>query len=184
MHSIVVANRPSGGEAAPRENFKAGTHPYPTGIDHAYGDGPADPLPLGEVGDWVRWRGYWGNGERAIGQRIGPRPLQPHAPRRQWEHPATSHASAKWRLPRVLPGRLLHLAGRITYPKPPILRASMDGERRCRIEWELKQSPWRRSRHLYLTVHDSTAGSRAARSANHPERATRPVEYHRPRPEG
>jgi hypothetical protein len=134
--------------------FKSGTHPYPTGIDHAYGDGPADPLPLQEFGDWVKWGGHWGNVERAVGRRVGRGPRSPMHQGDKWNHPAAFHASAKWSLPRAMLGRLLHLVGNITYPKAPILRASMDGERRCRVEWEFRQSPWRRSRHLYLTVHD------------------------------
>ena len=41
--------------------FEAGTHPYPIGIDHPYGDGPEAWLPVELFGDWVKWPGRWGN---------------------------------------------------------------------------------------------------------------------------
>jgi hypothetical protein len=135
--------------------FKRGTHPYPVGIDHAYGDGPPeDDLPIEPFGAWVHWAGRWGSSERAIGRRSGHGPRSPRHQGEKWEHPGAFHTSAKRRLPRAVLGRLLHLIGTATYPKPPLLRASMDGESRCRIKWEFQQSAWRRSRHLYLTVHD------------------------------
>ena len=41
--------------------FEAGTHPYPIGIDHPYGDGPEAWLPVERFGDWVTGPGGWGN---------------------------------------------------------------------------------------------------------------------------
>ena len=54
--------------------FEAGTHPYPVGIDHPYGDGPEGLLPVVPFGDWAEWPGRWGNSERVIARRIGNGP--------------------------------------------------------------------------------------------------------------
>jgi hypothetical protein len=163
--------------------FTAGTHPYPVGIDHAYGDGPAEPLPLEEFGDWVRWPGHWGNGERAVGRRIGRGPSSRMHQGDKWDRPAAFHSSAKWRLPRVLLRRLLHFIGTATYPKPPRLSAYMKGDRRCRIEWGLRQSPWRR-RGISISPSTTAIGwSRAGRCGNRPESTSRPFACRRPRPE-
>jgi hypothetical protein len=133
--------------------FESGTHPYPIGIDHPYGDGPDSWLPVEPFGPWVEWAGRWGNSERVIAKRVGNGPRSPAHQGAKWTRPAAFHARVRRRKARLLIGRLLHFLGRATYPNPPALRASLVG-RRCVIEWELAQSTWRRSRHLYLTVHD------------------------------
>jgi hypothetical protein len=72
----------------------------------------------------------------------------------KWEHPGAFHNGMRRRWLRGLVRRIMHLLGYATYPKPPVLRALLEGERRVVVEWKLDQLPWRRSRHLYLTVHD------------------------------
>jgi hypothetical protein len=64
--------------------FRGGTHPYPVGIDHAYGDGPPeDDLPVEPFGAWVDWTGRWGSSERATGRELGRGPRSPPPPRGQ-----------------------------------------------------------------------------------------------------
>jgi hypothetical protein len=133
--------------------FESGTHPYPIGIDHPYGDGPESRLPVEALGPWVDWCGRWGSSERAIAGRVGQAPRGPAHQGVKWDRPAAFHARVRRRRLRLLLGRLLHFLGRGTYPHPPTLRASIEG-RRCVIEWELARSGLRRARHLYLTVHD------------------------------
>ena len=54
--------------------FESGTHPYPIGIDHPYGDGPESWPAVEPFGDWVHWPGRWGNTERVIARKIGNGP--------------------------------------------------------------------------------------------------------------
>jgi hypothetical protein len=161
--------------------FRAGTHPYPVGIDHAYGDGPPeDELPIEPFGAWVDWAGRWGSSERAIGRGLGQGPRSPRYQGDKWNRPGAFHAKMRRRRVRGVLRRVMHLLGYATYPKPPLLRARLEGERRVVVEWELKQLPWRRSRHLYLTVHD---GKRvvASRTLRGPEQKGR-ARFRLPRP--
>jgi hypothetical protein len=99
--------------------FESGTHPYPIGIDHPYGDGPEAPLPVEGFGPWVEWGGRWGSSERAIGRRVGHGPRSPAHQGAKWERPATFHARVRRRKGRLLAGRLLHFLGRATYRSRP-----------------------------------------------------------------
>jgi hypothetical protein len=153
--------------------FTQGTHPYPIGIDHAYGDGPPeDDLPIEPFGPWAHWPGRWGSSERAIGRATGHGPRSPGHQGDKWRRPGAFHRKMRRRRLRGLLRRLMHLLGYATYPKPPVLRARLEGERRVVVDWDLEQLPWRRSRHLYLTVHD---GSRvlASRTIRRPDKRGR-----------
>ena len=163
--------------------FRQGTHPYPVGIDHAYGDGPPEyDLPIEPFGPWVDWAGRWGSSERAIGRGTGIGPRSPRHQGDKWEHPGAFHAKMSGRRLRGLLRRVLHLLGYATYPKPPRLSVWVEGERRVVVEWELEQLPWRRSRHLHLTLHD---GDRvvASRTLRRPAKRDR-AKLRLPRPVG
>ena len=146
--------------------FDAGTHPYPFGIDHPYGDGPEGLLPVVPFGDWVEWPGRWGNSERVIARRIGNGPRSPSQQQPKWDSPGGFHARIRRRRFRSLLGRGLHFAGRATFPRAPQLEARLDG-RLCTVTYRLDSSFWRRSRHLYLTAHDGdrVLASRTIRNA-------------------
>jgi hypothetical protein len=146
--------------------FEARTHPYPIGIDHPYGDGPEAWLELEPFGDWVRWPGRWGNSERVIARRIGNGPPSPSRQDVKWTSPASFQRKTRRRKLRALLGRGLHRLGRPFYPNPPELRARREGKR-CLVEYRLRNTTWRRSRHLYLTAHDGerVVASRALRGA-------------------
>jgi len=143
--------------------FEPGTHPYPSGIDHAYGDGPVDFLPVERPGPWVEWPGAWGSSERAIAGRLGNGPPSP-ARQAKWGNPAGFQARLQRRRLRSLIGRALHVLGRATYPLAPAIEAQVEAGR-CLVDYRLNQARWRRSRHLYLTVHegDRVIASRAMR---------------------
>jgi hypothetical protein len=67
---------------------------------------------------------------------------------------------------RAWVGRALHFLGRATYPRGPRVEARLEG-RRCVIAFELQNTALRRSRRLYLTIHedDRVIGSRIVRRA-------------------
>jgi hypothetical protein len=146
--------------------FGPGTHPYVLGIDHPYGDGPEALLPVEPFGDWARWPGRWGNSERVIARRIGNGPPSPGHQGSKWRSAAAFHRATKRRRLRASMGRLLHFVGRGTYPRPPEVRLRIEG-RRAVVDYRLVQERWRRSRHVYLTVHDGerVIASRAVRGA-------------------
>lgn len=144
--------------------FQAGTHPYPVGIDHPYGDGPESWPAVEPFGDWVQWPGRWGNTERVIARKIGNGPPSPSQQSSKWKSPAAFQRKMGRRKFRSLLGRLLQRLGRPFYPSPPQLGARLEG-RRCIVDYRLSSTSLRRSRHLYLTVHDGerVIASRAAR---------------------
>ena len=146
--------------------FEAGTHPYPIGIDHPYGDGPEGWLGVERFGDWVMWPGRWGNSERVIARRIGDGPPSPSHQGSKWASPGAWQRGLDRRKLRAVIGRLLHRLGEPFYPNPPELRARLEG-RRCIVDYRVHDTPWRRSRHLYLTAHDGerVIASRAVRCA-------------------
>jgi Vacuolar protein sorting-associated protein 62 len=146
--------------------FEAGTHPYPIGIDHPFGDGPEAWPEVEAFGEWVHWPGRWGNAERAIARRIGNGPHSPADQGSKWTSPARFQSKMGRRRLRASLGRLLHRLGRAFYPNPPELRARLDGTR-CIVDYRMRDTRWRRSRHLYLTVHDGerVIASRAVRYA-------------------
>jgi hypothetical protein len=146
--------------------FEAQTQPYPGGIDHPYGDGPESWLPVEPFGPWNDWPGYWGSREHVIAGRIGNPPRGPAHQGSKWRNPAVFQAKRfPWKLRRFA-GRALRFLGRPFYPLEPELSARLGG-RRCTVDWRLRQRPWRRSRHLYLTVHDGdrVVASRTVRAA-------------------
>lgn len=147
--------------------FQAGTHPYPIGIDHPYGDGPEGWLAVERFGDWVHWPGRWGNAERVIAGRIGNGPPSPSRQGAKWTDPAAWQRKLDRRKLRAILGRLLHRLGEPFYPKPPELRVRLEGGRRCTVDYRLHNTTWRRSRHLYLTAHDGelVIASRTMRAA-------------------
>jgi len=146
--------------------FEAGTHPYPVGIDHPYGDGPESWPTVEPFGDWVHWPGRWGNSERVIAGRIGNGPPSPSRQSSKWKSPDAFQRKMGRRKFRAVLGRLLHRLGKRFYPNPPELRARLE-ERHCIISYRLVNTRLRRSRHLYLTVHDGerVIASRAVRCA-------------------
>ena len=82
--------------------FEAGTHPYPIGIDHPYGDGPEAWPEVAEFGDWVQWPGRWGNSERVIATRIGNGPPSPSRQSSKWKRPSRLSAEdGPAQVPRV-----------------------------------------------------------------------------------
>jgi hypothetical protein len=145
--------------------FRAGTHPYPSGIDHAYGDGPTDFLPVERPGPWAEWPGRWGSSERVVFDRLGNGPPSPGR-QGKWQSPASFQAKLRRRRLRALIGRALHVLGAATYPQAPTIEARLEGGR-CLIDYRLNHSPMRRARHLYLTVHDGerVIASRVVRGA-------------------
>lgn len=146
--------------------FEAGTHPYPIGIDHPYGDGPEVWPEVARFGDWVQWPGRWGNSERVIAGRIGNGPPSPSRQSSKWKSPAAFQRKMGRRKFRALLGRLLYRLGKRFYPNPPELSARLEG-RRCIVDYRLTNPRLRRSRHLYLTVHEGerVIASRAVRYA-------------------
>jgi hypothetical protein len=146
--------------------FEPGTHPYPVGIDHPYGDGPEALLPLDSFGPWVEWPGRWGNTERVILGAIGSGPRSPAHQDPKWSSPAAFHRRCRRRRLRALIGRLLHGLGRATFPLPPEIDARLEGQAAV-IDYRLRQARFRRARHLYVTVHDAdrVIASRVVRDA-------------------
>jgi hypothetical protein len=132
--------------------FEPGTHPYLLGVDDPRDDGPAaDDLPLAELGDWATWPGRWGNPERAFAQRLGRGPQSPGLQGAKWDAPGDWHSSLRYRKVRVLLGRVAHALGFLTFPRPPTIRAEVDGGY-VKVEYELARGG-RRGRHLYVTLH-------------------------------
>jgi hypothetical protein len=146
--------------------FESGTHPYPVGIDHPYGDGPQALLPLDSFGPWAEWPGRWGNTERVILRTIGNGPRSPTHQEPKWSSPAAFHRRCRRRRLRALIGRLLHGLGRATFPLAPEIEAGLEGETAV-IDYRLRQARFRRARHLFLTVHDGdrVVASRVVRDA-------------------
>jgi hypothetical protein len=146
--------------------FESGTHPYPIGIDHPYGDGPESWPAVEPFGDWVHWPGRWGNTERVIARKIGNGPPSPSQQSSKWTSPAAFQRKMGRRKFRALLGRLLQRLGRPFYPNPPQLSGRLEG-RRCIVDYTLSSTSLRRSRHVYLTVHDGerVIASRAVRYA-------------------
>jgi hypothetical protein len=145
--------------------FEPGTHVYSAiGVDHAYGDGPEELLPVERPGRWARWPGRWGSSEHVIAQRLGNGPEGP-ARQGKWRAPARFAAKARRCLLLRLAGRALHSLGEATYPPPPVLEARLD-EDRCVVDYRLQSSGQRRARHLYLTLHagERVIASRAVRA--------------------
>ena len=144
--------------------FEAGTHPYPIGIDHPFGDGPEAWLPVELFGDWALWPGRWGNTERAIATRIGNGPPSPSRQGVKWTAPAAFQRKMGRRKFRAVLGRVLFHLAKPFYPKPPTLSARLEGKR-CIVDYRLENTRLRRSRHLYLTVHlgERVIASRAVR---------------------
>jgi hypothetical protein len=133
--------------------FEAGTHPYPIGIDHPFGDGPEASPEVARFGDWVHWPGRWGNSERVIAGRIGNGPPSPSRQGSKWKSPAAFQRKMGRRKFRAVLGRLLYRLGKPFYPNPPELSARFDGSH-CVLDYRLANTFLRRSRHLYLTVHE------------------------------
>ena len=133
--------------------FEAGTHPYPVGIDHPYGDGPEAWLPVEPFGAWNDWPGYWGSQDHVILGKLGNPPRSPAHQGGKWKDPAAFQRKMKRRKLRSVIGRLAHRLGGSFYPLPPELSARFEG-RRCTIDYRVRQTSRRRSRHLYLSVHD------------------------------
>jgi hypothetical protein len=146
--------------------FGSGTHPYPIGIDHPYGDGPEAWLAVEPFGGWVHWPGRWGNSERVIARRIGNGPPSPSRQSSKWTSPAAFQRKMGRRKFRAVLGRLLYRLGKPFYPNPPELAARLEGKR-CIVDYRLRNTLLRRSRHLYLTVHDGerVIASRSVRYA-------------------
>ena len=151
--------------------FESGTHPYFPGIDHAYGDGPEAWLPVEPFGAWNEWPGLWGSREHVIAGNVG---MPPRSPSHQgkWKDPVAVQKKKSRRL-QLLTRRLFHGPGRAFYPLAPELSARLEG-RRCIVEYRFRQRPWRRSRHLLLTVHDGerVIASRTIRAAGDADTAT------------
>ena len=133
--------------------FEAGTHPYPVGIDHPYGDGPEAWLPVEPFGSWNDWPGNWGSKDHVIAGRLGNPPRSPAHQGSKWKDPAAFQRKMRRRAFRSWIGRLMHRLGKSSYPLPPELSARLEG-RRCVIDYRVRQTSRRRSRHLYLSVHD------------------------------
>jgi hypothetical protein len=88
-----------------------------------------------------------------IAQRIGNGPPGPARQSSKWKSPAAWQRKLGRRKFRAILGRLLYRLGAPFYPNPPQLSARLDGNR-CEITYRLANTRLRRSRHLYLTVHD------------------------------
>jgi hypothetical protein len=146
--------------------FEAGTHPYPIGIDHPFGDGPEAWPEVARFGDWVHWPGRWGNSERVIAGRVGNGPPSPSRQGSKWTSPAAFQRKMGRRKFRAVLGRLLYRLGKPFFPNPPELSARLEGTH-CVVDYRLANTFLRRSRHLYLTVHEGerVVASRTVRYA-------------------
>lgn len=129
--------------------FEARTHPYAVGIDHPYGDGPRAAPPVVPFGRWRDWPGRWGSTENVLLGTLGNGPASPACQGIKWTSPAGWHATLRRRRLRVLLGWAVWLAGRLTYPALPAVRAAREGDI-VRVHYRLGE----RGRHLYLTVND------------------------------
>jgi hypothetical protein len=135
--------------------FQPNTHPYFLGIDHPFAGGPvAADLPVVPFGPWVEWRGRWGSSERKILGRIGGGPASPRWQNPKWEQPGVWHQRLRYRRPRAVLGKLMHAAGRLTYPSAPEITASEVAPGKLEVRWELQGRGNRRGRHIYVTAHD------------------------------
>jgi hypothetical protein len=153
--------------------FEAGTHPYPVGIDHPYGDGPRACPPVEELGPWAHWEGRWGSSERVIARRVGKGPPSPAHQRSKWRSPGGFHRSMRRRRLRVLLGRALHALGALTYPPAPEIEVRLELGA-VHVEYRLGGSGPRRARSPYLTAHDGdeVLASRVVREAGRAGRET------------
>jgi hypothetical protein len=147
--------------------FESGTHVYSvTTVDHAYGDGPEELLPVERPGPWACWLGLWGSTEHLIAGQLGKGPEGP-ARQGKWGAPARYAKGVQGRRRRFLRliGRALHRLGEETYPPSPQLAARLEPGR-CIVDYRLESAGRRRARHLYLTVHagDRVIASRAVKS--------------------
>ena len=121
--------------------FEAGTHPYPVGIDHPYGDGPEAWLPVARFGDWVYWPGRWGNSERVIARRIGNGPPSPVAPELEVEEPGRLPAQdgpaqvPRRPRPAALPARQAVLS------EPTRAQRARSTGARCIVDYRLREHP-------------------------------------------
>jgi hypothetical protein len=146
--------------------FDSGTHPYPIGIDHPYGDGPTQSPPTEPLGPWAKWPGRWGNSERVIARRIGNGPPSPAHQGLKWDDPSAFHAKMRRRRFRQWLGKALHFIGTAFFPLKPAVHLETAGGR-ATVHYELDETWLRRSRHLYLTIHDGerVIASRTVREA-------------------
>ena len=100
--------------------------------------------------------------------------MPPRSPSHQgkWKDPVAVQKKKSRRL-QLLARKLFHGPGRAFYPLAPELSARLEG-RRCIVEYRFRQRPWRRSRHLLLTVHDGerVIASRTIRAADDADTAT------------
>jgi hypothetical protein len=134
--------------------FEAHAHPYPVGIDNPAGGGPEEWLPVEDFGPWVDWGGHWGRSDWGIPGILRKGPHGPAHQNPKWSRPGTFHGKMRRRKARAVLGRLIRWLGHATYPRPPKVAASADGAV-CRVRFEVEQTGLRRSRHLYVTVHDA-----------------------------
>jgi len=135
--------------------FAPGTHPYLVGIDHAYAGGPECDVGVEAPAAWVEWVGRWGRPPATAFPRLGRPPRSPGRQEKRWRTPSRFHRWSWWRLPARALGRLLHAAGRLTFPAAPGLEATAAGEL-VRVDVALAGAGRRRpGRHAYVTVHDA-----------------------------
>lgn len=134
--------------------FEDATHPYLFGIDHAYDNARPALLPRVEpFGRWVYWGGRWGDLAPVLGGRFGNGPQSPAHQSLKWDHPAAFHRQARRRAAERAGGRLLHAAGRATFPDAPLISAVTVEDERVIVRYELPERLVRRARHLYITIH-------------------------------
>jgi VPS62-like protein len=135
--------------------FEAGAHPYILGVDNP-DDSLAPIVPdVEEFGAWSDWPGRWGNSMGAVGGLFGGRsPESPGHQETRWERPATWHNRSRAAAPLRRARRLLHAAGRATYPKLLSIAARReDGV--VAVDYALDPSPLRRATYLLVTLHPS-----------------------------
>ena len=98
-----------------------------------------------------------------IAKRIGNGPSSPSRQNPKWESPAAFQRKLRLRWLRAKIGWLMYLVGKLSFPPPPELSARIVGHR-CVVSYA---TPSRRSRHLYITVHDGqrVVSSRTVRCA-------------------
>jgi hypothetical protein len=160
--------------------FEAQAHPYLPGVDNPAGGGPEEWLPVAEFGPWVDWGGHWGRSDWGIPGILRKGPHGPAHQNPKWGSPGQWHGKMRRRKPRALLGRLMRWFGHATFPRKPTLAATADGSV-CRVRFELDQTRWKRSRHLYVTVHDArkrVLGGRVIRRADRLPAERRQVVVH------
>jgi hypothetical protein len=143
--------------------FEPRTQFYFPAADHPTDEGPSLVPSTAPFGSWESWRGRWGAGTgisllwwrtRRLG---GVSPDAPIVQEQRWRTP-----EAFWSGGRRIDRRVVRWfksviwwIGRGFYPLTPEVTTVERSRRSLEVSWTLRQTWWRRSRDVLLTVHES-----------------------------